>query len=367
MEISDGKIDRREFFAIIVILIASKFTDLTATIILRTGRTAAWILPIISFIVIILPFLATLALLKRFKKKNFIEIIYAIAGKYLGFVIAISLFFILLSATAINLRNYADAVSTMFYPNTPVAFFILLGAVVSYFIANRGLEGIGRTASLLLPCFAISLLLLIVLTWQHFQDSYLFPLLGPGVVALLKDGLVYSTIFADIIVMAVLFPFVKDYRSYRTASIRGLIVSAFLVSLFLLIYIIVFDFHPATVVNHPFHQLNRRAQLGPFITNVEAIFFFFWILAKTLRFAIYFYVMAIILGYSLTLKEFEPLILPLAGLTAMLSLIPENIVEGTLDFRDNFLLQRSWLYFITVPIVLWFISKWREKSKDESL
>ncbi|MDR5658354.1 endospore germination permease [Serpentinicella sp. ANB-PHB4] len=364
MMFSNGKITSKELFAIVVITLGIKYTDFTSSILLRSGQTGAWILPIISIIAILPSFLALLSLLKQYKNKNLIEIIYHLTGKYLGFIIAITFFIIALASTSFNSRSYADSIITMFYPDSPMIPLYIVGMLTCYFIASRGLEGIGRIASILLPYFAFTAFLLIILLWEFFDIDHIFPLLGPGTISLAREGIAHSSILGDIIILAVLYPFVDSFKSYKKGSIFGLIISTLVISVFMLIYILVFDFMPATHIAHPIHHLHRQAQLGLLIPNVESLFFFFWVTASAIRFSIYLYVLASILANTLKLNEFEPLILPLTGLSIFIGLIPENSIESMLDYRGNYLLRYSWMMFLFIPLLLWIISYRKEKKTN---
>jgi len=131
-----------------------------------------------------------------------------------------------------------------------------------------------------------------------------------------------------------------------------------------MIYVATFDYPSVNHVMFPFHQTLTLIHLGRFFINVEAFYFAFWVIASVIRYTIYLYLTAAIFAYTLRLKEFEPLILPFAALVVLLGMLPGNIMQTTLIYRQSILLKSTWLIFILLPFVLWLLSKIRgDKSK----
>jgi spore germination protein KB len=74
---------------------------------------------------------------------------------------------------------------------------------------------------------------------------------------------------------------------------------------------------------------------------------------------------ALIFSFTLNIKEFEPLLLPFAALAVLLGTIPKNYVEEVYVYRQAFLLKRSWMIFVILPLLLWLISLIKEKRQNE--
>lgn len=326
----EDKIGSRELFASIVFIIAFKVTDMTPSILFKDGKSASWILPIISGLVVIIPLLALLYLLKKYKDKGIIEITYLLTGTYVGFIIALFLFLFYLLDTAVNSRNYVDIMSTMFFPRTPIMAtlsFLLFGG---YCIARQGIEGIGRT----------------------------------GIQNLFVSGVKNSPILSDIFVFAAVFPFVRSYKDFKKASLLGLGTSILTMLIYLLIFTMVFDYPPMEIISFPYQQLTTFVKVGRSIERIEPVYFFFWTLAAAIRFAIYIYLTTLLFAQVFKLKEFKPLLLPMTWLIILLGMLPENSVQEIFIIREKYLLNGTWEVFILLPLILIAIYKLRgEKMK----
>ncbi|OZM58080.1 hypothetical protein CIB95_00430 [Lottiidibacillus patelloidae] len=357
----DGKLGTREFVALLLLTISLKVTDSTPTILLGKGENASWMLPIISASTILIPFLFLLSLLKKYKDKNIVEIGYSLTGNIFGFIIGMTLFLMMFVGTIANSRSYVEIISPMFFTTTPVPFLYILLLFVGYFVANRGFETIGRTAWLIVPYISVALALLVIFVWTDLDPIFLFPIAGPGLKELVLSGVKNTTIFGELILIGVIYPFLRSYKTFKNGALLSLILTTITLSLFLAIYVMAFSFPPAKFIAFPFQNLTRMAQVGEALEHSESIYLGFWVMASTIHFAVYLYLAAALFAYTLKLKELEPLILPIAGLCFFVGMIPENYVETVFKFREGYFNIYSLIFFF-LPILLWSISRWKGRN-----
>ncbi|WP_216829305.1 GerAB/ArcD/ProY family transporter [Alkalihalobacterium elongatum] len=358
---ADGKVGTRELFAIMSISIGIKLSDGTPMLLLEAGKNATWVLPLVAGAIILVPTLLILSLLKEYKNKNLVDIVFIVTGKYIGFIICVIILLAMVFANALNQRTTADIISTMFFPTTPILIVFLLLIGSSYVVARVGIEAVGRTAWVVLPYIKIVLFMLFVLLINEIHIEFLFPIAGPGLDVLIKESFSYHTIFFEFILIALFFPWVRDHKSYKTATLLavGFIVVEMTVTM--AYFVMMFDYPQISHVAYPFQQLTKVLEVGTIVTSYEGFFLGFWIMASVVRFSIYLLLSAFIVCSMFQLKDFQPILLPFACLTLLIGLIPENPTETTFFLRDVFLLQLSW-YFVTVlPILLWITYKVKER------
>lgn len=359
----DRKLGTRELFALITITLGIKFTDMTATLLYKETAQAAWMIPIISGAIMLVPLFCILKLVEHFKDKNLIEITYKVTGKFFGFLIGMVLFLIAYSATVIDSRSYVDIISTMYFPATSTIhlYFVLIGS--SYFLANRGLLAIGRTAWITFPYVKVSLFFIIILLWNELYFGYLFPIAGYGLEKVALQGASYASITSDLLFFSILYPFFKNYKSYKKATLLGLAVSTLELVIFFVVYIAYFDFPSIEFIAYPFHEISRMVTFGRYVSHIESLFFAFWSVASLIRFAVYLYISTAIFAYTSKIKEFEPLILPFAVLTIMIGLLPENVIQNVLLLRSNVVLMGTSMLLFIIPVMLLLTAKLRGEFK----
>lgn len=357
---SDGKIGTREFTAIIILTIGIKFSDSTPSLLFEHTKTAAWISPFVFLICMGVPFLLLLSLLKKHKDKNLITLIKYYFGKPVGTLAGGILVLIMLGGCVFNSRSYVDIISVMFFTKTPVHFLLFVLLVTSYYVANRGFETIGRTSWLILPYITVVVFVLIIAVFPLFNVSNLFPIWGPGFIPLLKQSFSHSSLFSEMIILTVFYPYLRTDKDFRIASYIGWGFVTIQFAFFLAVYVMIYDFPSVQFMNYHFQHLTRSAQFGT-ITHVESVFLGFWVMASIVHFSIYLYTTTALLGYTLNIQEFEPLLLPVTGLVFLLALIPENIVT-TIYLGRNLMLIGATYIVIMIPILLWCMDKIRRKA-----
>mgnify|MGYP005749271339 FL=1 len=354
---SDGKIGTREFAALTLITIGLKQTDITPSILFPVGTTATWMMPIISGIIVTFIVLVLIAILKKYKDKNIIEVSYIITGKFFGFLIGVSLFSFMLMTTVVYFRSHADIMGTLYFPKTPTPFLLFLFLLISWFIANRGIEALGRTSWLTVPYIKLAFVGLIFLVFTSLQWRNIFPLGGPGIYKLAIESTRYSYLFAEIIFFTILYPFVRSHKEFKVASLIGITIATLELAAFYMVYLMLYDFPSIEYIAFPFQQLARIVDLGPIFGNTEAFFIGFWAIASITRLAIYLFLTTITFTSTIKIKEFEPLILPFAGVVFFLALLPIANSDSVLFFQNNILYHANWYLLLGLPLLLWVVDQ----------
>lgn len=359
---TDGKIGFREMTALLFIIISIKSADMTPANLFPLGESATWMFPIIWIIIMIIPILALTSVCKAYGKKNLVEIIYHLTGKYVGFLISLLLFIIAFSALVFNSRAYIDIMKVEIFTTTPITVIYGLFIGASYFIANRGLEAIGRTSWVLFPVVIFGPILLIILIGDDLLPDYLYPIAGTGILPIIKYSIQNSSLIGEFLLLAVFFPHVSSFKDYKKASVIGFILGCLGISLMFAVYVMLFDYIGPQKMLHAFSQTSSMTEVGIFINNFDAFYFGTWIFTGLIRFSFYLYSSAALFAYIVKIKEFEPLLLPLSVLTVILGLLPNNPAEVIFILRGG-LVRNTWIVFVILPIVLWLIAKKRGEIK----
>jgi len=361
IKVSDGKIRKRELLGILIMLFAIQAMNTTPDLLFKFGKNAAWMIPIFSFLIMLIPFLILMGLAKR-RNEGLTELVFMLMGKRIGSFIMLLFFIIIFSATVINSRSYSDIFNTMFYPKTPIPYLYVMLMGASFYIAKRGFENIGRTAWIFTPIMLLLMFALIGFVLDEISFKRIFPIAGPGVKMLLKDSAVHSSIYGESLFLFAFYPFVKTYKDMRVGALFGWIISVITLAIFMLIYVAIFDYPASQNIAYPFQQLSRMATIGT-ISHLESIYLAIMTVASAIHFSIYLYLSAFFLSKMIHINEFEPLLLPLAGLTVLLGMLSPNIFVGN-ALRESLIISSSVLLFF-FPFVLWFLDRRKGRSKNE--
>lgn len=352
MNDNDGKIGLRETSALLVITIAVKATDMTPNLQFVSGKSAAWMIPILAALLIAVPVFLFLRI-QSVHRLELIDLLYHLMGKPVGFVLSAGLFATTLAATSIDVRSYADLISTMYYPQTPVWVFHILLVAAACYIAGKGLETIGRSSWILFPyIIGANVLLVFLVMAKGISFDYLFPFWGSGIPSISREAFWHSSMYAELIIFLTLALKIKSFSALRKSTWLAWAASALIIAWFYVLYTITFDFATVETILYPYHQMTRYVRIGRFITNLEAFFLIFWIASTFVRFALYLYVLSVLFAHliRLPLKQGK-LLLPLSALAFLIGLFPNNAVELEMLLRERMLSSVS-VFMYTLPFLL---------------
>ncbi|MFZ3578738.1 GerAB/ArcD/ProY family transporter [Virgibacillus sp. DJP39] len=363
MEKSTGKIGIMEYIAIILLTIGTKLADDLPTILVDSLYNAAWMTPIISGAIAVVPIYLLIKTMMYYDDKGLLEIIVHLFGRYIGFVVIFALWIIASSAIIIDTAIYTEIIGTMYFTRTPtiVIFIILMG--VSAYGAKKGLEQIGSVAKALLPCIKISLFLALILTIILGDFNYIFPFFGPGGWEVIKESTLRLSIYGDILYLCLLVPYIRNTNDFKKGTWIALGVLILELSIAIFAYIILFDFESVRMLNYPFHEVIRYVNFG-FMENIEMFFFPFWLIAAFVRFAVYLYLNGILFGRLFRIIEFEHIIPSLATLFLLLGMLLVNQNIALTQTRDYLLVIVSPVFFL-LPCILWSAAKLKGDYKDD--
>lgn len=354
--IAKKKIGAREMFSMLVFLMATKLADMTPTLLSQSGANAFWMIPIVSFVVFFPSFLLLLYLLNKYENKNLVELINHLLGRYMGSFVVFLLFLTTFTATTIDVRNYVEEINIIYFPKTPTIVTFLIFMLICYFLAKKGFQNIGSLSWSVFPYVNIVLFFLLALALREVVWLRLFPIWGSGLDVILVEGVKKASLFGDLFIFTIAYTSIRGSNSFnRTSIVAGVVSLVYLVSTFL-IYCALFSYSNIEQIAFPFQIMTQYVSLGVYFTNIETFFFTFWLLASFVKFTLYLYFTTWFLGYFLKIKNFHPLLLPIALLVVTLGILPENSVENLLIYRDLILTIVTPM-FLCLPLILWIVSR----------
>ncbi|WP_368504940.1 endospore germination permease [Alkalihalophilus sp. As8PL] len=346
----------RELFAIIVLAIGTKITSMTPAILAQEGKNAFWMMPVIGFLTIFPSFLLLLYLLRTYKDKHLMELIYHILGKWVGALFGLTIFLVAFVSLVLESRNYIDELSSIFFPQSPQYFLYAVLFFICLWGARKGLNVIGSTSWILTPFIKIIAIILLFLAMKDLVWMRIFPIWGEGMGVTIIEGAKKASIFGDLFLLTMAYTSLTNTKVFRQAAYIGGTFAVFELTMFFLVYSLFFDYKSIDQIAYPFHELTQYISIGMYFANVESFFMIFWLFAAFLRFMIYLYFTTWIFAAVFQIKQFKPLLGIFLYLVIMLGTGINNPIQNVLVYRDWFLTMTTPL-FILMPLVLWVVAK----------
>lgn len=290
----------------------------------HVAANAAWVIPPIESVIALAGLLLLVAVLDRHPGKSIVEISEAELGPFFNTLFSMVFASILIIITGLVLRQSGERAVTGFYPDTPISVVVLLFIAGTVTVTYLGFDIIARVASLTAPFLALGLALIVGLSVPLWQTSAIFPLFGTGVKEVLLGSLQQTGYFTEMFILGVAAPFFPRGK-LRSIGLWTIGISTILLTGFILIPLLVFNYPVVTELSLPLFELNRLISVGRFGQRMETIFLPIWALSGLIKLSVGLYGAADVIAQTLKLQDYRPFILPMAVFTLAIAFIPPNV------------------------------------------
>ncbi|MFT4412720.1 GerAB/ArcD/ProY family transporter [Fredinandcohnia humi] len=359
-----GKVGIREYVAVIMLTVGVKLSDDTPAILVEHLKNAYWMVPFVTGIILFIPtFLLVKVITAHQNKKNLYDLFIHLFGKYIGTSLSLFLCIGLFTEISTDSGIYVDIISTMYFTNTPPLIIYIVLISVSAYGAKKGIQHIGSVSWLVLFYIKATLILALLLALRNSTTSFLFPLLGPGGLDIVKQSYSHVSLFGEYLFIGLLAPFLTSSKAFKRGTFISYCVILIEMGISFIVYLCLFDYEPLQTLNYPYHELIRIISIG-FLTNIETFFFPIWLLAAFIRFSFYFFIMALFFGAIFKIKNYEDLIPTFAALAIIIGMFPETPTFTIYQFKDS-LLHAFSPFYLLLPCLMWIIAKIKGDFKND--
>lgn len=361
------KIANRQLFFILFIVrcnIALAFLPVMTT---ADAYQDAWISAIIQFFpaALLLIFFGSLG--TRFPDLTLAQYSEKLLGRWPGKALTIVILWGFLHMAATEVRIFADMLITAFLTETPLLFLVAAFVIVSAAAAYTGIEVIGRAADLLFPAYLLMIIasLLMPIPLLRTMLYNLEPVLARGAGPVLRAAITPSIIVVQFLVLTMLTPSTNEPKRALRSALWALAGSSAILIPITIMTTVVLGPHKGMRTVFPFFTMVRAIALSEFIERVEALAVFAWGFGLFIELAIYLFCGAKGLSQVMGLKNYRPLILPMAVIWITTGIHVSKNIFQLFDFFKPYFFAPFALAFIILPFTLlwgaylirWFVGK----------
>ncbi|WP_206830175.1 GerAB/ArcD/ProY family transporter [Alicyclobacillus fructus] len=361
----DAKVPAAEMTAMLIIFVATNAFLTYPRYISFSAYEAAWMEPIFSgALTLALFYLVEWIMRKHFQNLDIVEISKEVFGRFGAILIALVFALYFLCSTAAVMREFTENVVSTVLPSTPL---LLVGAVFMFavgYIAYAGIEGICRTAFIFLPILLVGLVGVCLMTVNWWRPYLLLPLWGTGPMRVLMGAMQYSSIFANVLLLTIIFPHVNNPRKMRRIGAVSIIVSTLLLVFLVVSYHMVFPAAETGKTSFALYRLARMIHMGPFFQRLESVFIFLWVTAATVRMAVTIWGSAYLLSKAFSWPTYRPAVPAIVLLSFSLGMWPQNWMD-VIEFDGTYLLKWGWIVVFAIPVAV-LLSGWMKRSRRKS-
>ena len=288
--------------------------------------------------------------MERFPGENIVGAAEGAAGKVAGKMIALLLSFWFLTHVVVT-REFSESFLVAFLPRTPISIVVGISTIIVIYSAYLGLEAIGRVAVLLAPFLLFGVIIINTLDIPFIQLIHYFPVLGTGVLSLFKFALFNTSIYQEIIILAIIRPYLRRPQDLLRIGLTSLGISWFLITSTVMMYQGLFPILEGSRLFFPFYQMIKAISFGEFFGRLDSIYIFIWSWAGMLHRSITLLGNLIIITHVFNIPDHRPLIWPVMLIATALMFLPPNMVVAS-NFDTNILRTYGFLPTLVVPALL---------------
>ncbi|MCL6590434.1 MAG: spore germination protein [Firmicutes bacterium] len=319
------------------------------------GGAAGWIIVLLAGVFSLAGFYFIYALIRKFPSRNIIEIGHEAGGPFIGTLTGLLMFLFFLALTSFILREYAETYILTILPRTPISVisFFLLGIMI--YATVLGIEILTRVAWFFAPYLLTTLLIILFFSLSQGNIENLCPILGTGPLAIFKHSLSHSSIFAEILLFALIAPLIRKQKRLARIGLASLLIAIIINAIVAMGIVLVFNYREAGRLIFPIFQLARLITFGEFIQRVESVFVFLWFFAAGVQLCGLFYGTVIGFAGAFKIKNYRPLVFPLGLLVFTISLLPGSL-SSAIQWNDFTLSNYYAMVAFGTPFILWFFA-----------
>lgn len=344
-----------EVTTFIIVMMGTKTFLGHPRLVTEVGLTAGWLITLLSGLISIGFWLFISDILVRFPGKSLAEIIESIFGSVLGIMINLIIVGYIYFNTSNMVRLFSESVAITALTEARINALALLFILGIWFAAYYGLEAISRSAYISFPFITVGVGIVLITLYPYYDFKQLLPIMGSGVLPVIKESFVTTAAFGEITYLA----YLTKYFSFETEKLKKIGVFSILIVTILsvavvVVYLMVLPYPTSSETLVPFYQLSRSIFLGHYFQRVEAAFIIFWTLMAFLRLSLGIIISALILQDIFKVPYYRPLLPALCLLAFSLALTPTDFMQS-IKFEGVFKAY-AWLVTFILPLLVWVVA-----------
>lgn len=362
----DEKITSKQLMAIMFsILIGIGVLTLPRTVTEAVGPDG-WLLILAGGVIVIITAMAISKLGLMFPGKTVVEYAKDIAGKPLGIILSLGLFFHLMASCIFQSRVLAEVTKQFLLDKTPTEIITVTILLSCSYPIRQDIATLGRMSEMMVPVFVVPSFLFLLPGIPKMDVTNLLPIMRTPPLKFIA-GL--GTIVTSYLGFETLFLF-QPMMSRPKDTKRAMVLSLFAVTLiYMLVTVVAISLFGEVQMRRliwPSFSIYRTIEVpGAFIENIHGVIMAIWVVEVYTTLSLFFFAAVTILSRLLSLKEHSFMVLPLVFFVYFLALMPDDIsqVYESLDMIS--------MYFgvpmgFILPFVLLIIAKMRNLGEKGS-
>lgn len=302
-----------------VVLIFATAILYLPSISLKHSGNGGFLSPWVSMIVGMIVILMMVTLFRAYHQPTFLTLLKNLLGQPLGIIVSFLYIFYFFNTGLYVLRESIGIIRATLLPTTPILMICFTISFAYAFGIYNGIQAVARFTQLIIGFVPIIVIILFLGVLGKFHVSAFLPLLDEGFMGVIRGAYIPASWFGEVILLWLLFPYLRDNKQLITHLLISILVVAFLVSIITIAIIGLLGVTEASRTELASYEVMRYVEFGDFFQHIDALFLFPWILFMVIKGLLFFFVTVDLFGEVFAIKNKAWTILPLVILSSVTS------------------------------------------------
>lgn len=352
----------------IVIIINSIFgagiLTLPRTATKKVQTPDAWISVILSGLISIVIMLIMVKLCKRFPNKTFYQFNQDIIGKWMGSIFSLLMIGYFLILSAFEIRVMAETTRLYLLQGTPTWALIMPFLWIGTYLIFGGINAIARMLEIIFPITVIVFLLVMCLGFKIFELDNLRPVLGMGVMPVLKGLTSTSLSYIGYEFILVVFMFMTEKHKGNKVVFIGIGLSLIFYTVTVVMVVGALSVNAVMTETWPVLTFIQSFEItGLLFERFDSLLLVIWIMQIFSSYIVFYYAAAMGLA-QVSRKPIHSFYWGVIPVIYIIAMTPENI-NGLFTLGD-WLGKFGFSFFSLIPLLLLIVTIVRGKKHENT-
>ncbi|QTL52668.1 spore germination protein [Priestia aryabhattai] len=319
-----------------------------------------WLTVILGGLIAMMAGLIIVKLSLQYPEKTFYQYSQEIVGKWVGSLLSLLIVGYFLATSGFQIRSLTEVTKYLLLEGTPTWAIIMPFMWVGLYLIVGGINPIARLFDIVLPITVVIFLLVAFMSFKIFEVDNLRPILGAGIIPVLKGVKTTSLAYTGPEIMLLLVAFMKEPSKAVKATLVGIFVSLIFYVITVVMVLGALSIDGVVTRTWPTLDLIRSFELtGLIFERFDSLLLVIWIMQMFTIFTTAHYAAALGLA-QLFKKSIHSFIYGLVPIIYLISMTPKNI-NDVFKFGDMVGTIALFLFGL-LPLPLLIIAKWKGRK-----
>lgn len=350
------------------ILLILQMFNMSIIILPRVTAQAAghdgYMLPVVAFLIGSIYIWVLTALIGRFRGEDIVEFAPKIVSTPVGYIICILFVVKLLVSAGLELRMFAEMISQVLLPSTPLAVIVLVMLFTVYYLIKSGIEATGRMAEILVYFVFVPLVAILSLIVIKTDYKQLLPMFQSTPEGFIKGGYYVSLTFMPLEFLLIIGSMITKPSKVKKICFFSVGVISVIEVIIIILTFTGLGTIETTKQIWPVLTLMESVQLpGSFVENQEILMMVWWVLSIYMYVSGGIYVASYVLSRMAKFERKNVTVIPLLPIVFFIAMAPESLIDSY-QYFVKFQGIYGPLFLLIVPAILLVIAKVRKVGKE---